>query len=474
MADNNQGSRAIKAGVGYTIGNIFCKGLSFLSTFIFARLLSTADFGIYNTFSSYVSILAVMIGFALHVSIKNAYLDYGDKLDGYCSSISLLTVGNSLLLFALAWIFRRKLGEVLSIPTAMVAIVVVESFSTAMMQFYNDYLAVHFLSKKYLLISLTYAVAGTVLSVILVCLVFPNERYLGRALGTMIPLLCIAVFILFTIYRKARPKVNREYWKYGLKISLPIVPHGLSQLILAQFDRIMIKKSVGDVEAGLYSFANSIGFIFQVITNSMDTAFCPWFFGRMQEKNYDSIRRTTNVYVVFVSLMAMGLLLICPELILIMGGAKYMESRYVVMPIVLSVYFAFLYTLPSSVEYYHKKTKIIAAGTMAAAALNVILNSTFIPLYGYVAAAYTTVFCYVCYFLIHLFICWRVQKGMLFDLRVLLGCAAAVTVFMFVCLWLVDAILIRMVILVIFLAFLGLLGWKNREYLMLVLKSLRS
>jgi hypothetical protein len=63
---------------------------------------------------------------------------------------------------------------------------------------------------------------------------------------------------------------------------------------------------------------------------------------------------------------------------------------------------------------------------------------------------------------------------MLFDLRVLLGCAGAVAVFMFVCLWLVDAILIRMVILVIFLAFLGLLGWKNREYLMLVLKSLRS
>ena len=474
MADNNQGSRAIKAGVGYTVGNMFCKGLSFLSTFIFSRLLSTAEFGIYNTFSSYVSILAVVIGFALHASIKNAYLDYGDKLGSYCSSVSLLTVGNSVVLFSLACIFRRQLGELLSIPSAMVAMVVVESFATAMMQFYNDYLAVHYLSKKYLVISLTYAVAGTVLSVLLVCLVFPDARYLGRALGTMIPLLCIAVFILFAIYRNARPKPNREYWKYGLKISLPIVPHGLSQLILAQFDRIMIKKSVGDVQAGLYSFANSIGFIFQVITNSMDTAFCPWFFGRMQERDYDSIRRTSNIYVVLVSLMAVGLLLICPELILIMGGAKYMESRYVVLPIVLSVYFAFLYTLPSSVEYYYKKTNIIAIGTMTAAALNVILNSIFITRYGYVAAAYTTLFCYVCYFLIHLFICWRVQKGMLFDLRVLLGCAAAVAAVMFACLWLVDALWIRMGLLAVFLLFLVLLGWKNREYLLLVLKKLRS
>ena len=39
------------------------------------------------------------------------------------------------------------------------------------------------------------------------------------------------------------------------------------------------------------------------------------------------------------------------------------------MPIVLSMYYAFLYTLPSSVEYYYKKTKLIALGTMLAACL---------------------------------------------------------------------------------------------------------
>ena len=236
----------------------------------------------------------------------------------------------------------------------------------------------------------------------------------------------------------------------------------------------MIKKSVGDVQAGLYSFANNIGFIFQVITNSMDTAFCPWFFERMKEKNYDSIRRHTNIYAVLVSLMAAGLLLISPELIWIMGGEKYHSSRYVVLPIVLSVYFSFLYTLPSSIEYYHKKTRIIALGTMAAAALNVVLNSTFIPRYGYVAAAYTTVFCYVCYFLIHLFISWRIQKGMLFDLKVLFGCAAAVTGCMFLCLWLVDRLALRALVFAAYLLLLALMVWKNKDYLLLVLRSLRK
>ena len=41
------------------------------------------------------------------------------------------------------------------------------------------------------------------------------------------------------------------------------MPHGLSQLLLNQFDRIMIKSIIGSTEAGLYSFAYNVGMIFQ-------------------------------------------------------------------------------------------------------------------------------------------------------------------------------------------------------------------
>ena len=61
MADDKLGKKAIKAGLGYTIGNVFCRGFSFVSAFVFARLMSTADYGIYNIFASYVSILSVVI-----------------------------------------------------------------------------------------------------------------------------------------------------------------------------------------------------------------------------------------------------------------------------------------------------------------------------------------------------------------------------------------------------------------------------
>lgn len=474
MPGNEQGKKALKAGLSYTIGNIFCKGLSFISAFIFARLMTPADYGIYNTFCSYVSILAVAIGFALHVSIKNAKIDYEKKLSEYCSSISLIVVANSVFLIALSLVYKQQLSEILSLPAMMVVIVVIESFANAMLMLYNDYLAVNFLSKKYLVISLVYAIVGMGLSLILVTTVFSDMRYMGRAFGTMIPLLCIALYILSTLYKTSAPKINREYWKYGLKISLPIVPHGLSQLLLSQFDRIMIKKSIGDFVAGMYSFANNIGFIFQIITNSMDTAWNPWFFGRMSEKDYGTIRKSANIYAAAVAVMACCLFLISPELILIMGGNEYRESRYVVIPIVLSVYFSFMYTLPSAIEYYYKKTNLIAIGTMAAAALNVLLNSIFIPLYGYTAAAYTTVFCYACYYVIHTFVSRHIHGSFIYNIKIMAALVLFTVLFAFLCLYLVDKTWIRIAILLGGMVVAASMALRFKEELLAALRKLKG
>ena len=81
--------KAIKAGVGYTIGNLLIKSVGFLSIPIFTRLLSSTEYGIFNSYLAYESIVFIIIGFALHSSIKNAKYKYKDKFNEYCSSILL-------------------------------------------------------------------------------------------------------------------------------------------------------------------------------------------------------------------------------------------------------------------------------------------------------------------------------------------------------------------------------------------------
>lgn len=86
-------------------------------------------------------------------------------------------------------------------------------------------------------------------------------------------------------------------------------------------------------------------------------------------------------------------ILVAPEVIKLLASEPYWEGISIIPPIVLANYVIFMYTLYVN-EHYYKKTPYISINTIIAAATNLILNYIFIPKYGYVAVAYTTITSY--------------------------------------------------------------------------------
>lgn len=443
MPDKDSGRKAVRAGVGYTIGNLLIKGLAFLSIPIFSNLLSTADYGVFNTYSAYMSLFTVVISLGLPSSIRTAHYDFGERSKEYISCGALLIVMNLALFLALGALCRQALELYGGLKRSLVFLAVLSSFGSALLSYYNSHLSMEYKSREFLAISFFYSFSSIALSILLICTHRGEAGYYWRALGNTLPMLMVAGYVLFRLWRRERPRVRWEYARYGLRFGLPLIPHDLSRIVLSQFDRIMIAQSVGDAQAGLFSFACNLGLPIEVLTTSIDTAWCPWLFERLREGDYARIRRRAFDIAMLMSVGASALMLISPELIRLLSAPGYWESRYVAVPIVLSMYFAFLYILPAGVEYYLKKTQYIAAGTMAVALLNVLLNALCIPRFGYVAAAYTTVVSYALYYLFHtllsrrLFGRWVVESGGLFAL---IGCVAAVSLLAQVC---VDAWMIR-------------------------------
>ena len=234
------------------------------------------------------------------------------------------------------------------------------------------------------------------------------------------PIYSLYIYILIYFFRKQKPKYNKEYWEYGLKYSLPIIPHGISQVLLSQFDRVMVQKIISSSAAGIYSFSYNMGIIVQTIATSLDTAYSTWFYEQMDSKKYDLIKIRANTYIKFFTIIVILLLLICPEVIKIMSPKSYWNSVYCAFPIIVSTYFTFLYTLIAQIEYFHKKTNYIALGTLFAAIINVILNLIFIPKYGYIAAAYTTLFSYILYSIFHYILSYKIIKFHLYDVKYIL------------------------------------------------------
>ena len=83
-------NKVLKSGVWYTIGNFITKGIGFLTTPIFTRLMTTADIGDFANYSSWITILSAILTLDLFTSVALAKYDYKDNINDYISSNLLL------------------------------------------------------------------------------------------------------------------------------------------------------------------------------------------------------------------------------------------------------------------------------------------------------------------------------------------------------------------------------------------------
>ena len=455
------GNKAVKAGIGYTIGNYLLKGLSFFTIPVFSRLLTTEDYGIVNTFGAYESFLFVIVGLAIHTSFKNARYKYryvregaekGKDYETYVSNAYLLICLNGLFLLIIAGIFGSAIGSLLKISHLLVILLVLNSTANAIVTAYNSDASINYEYKKFLKISYFNAITNIICSLILILTAFREERYVGRIIGTVLPITIASVYVLIRQLHSHRPQSFRPMMKWGVRYSLPVVPHGISQIVLSSFDRIMILNMVSAASAGIYGFAYNIFIIIQVTATSIDAVWNPWFYERREKDDTASIRSVASIYILFLLAFSAVVMLLSPELVLILGGAKYEASVACVIPIVCGGFFTFLYNIPATVEYYHEKTGYIAIATVCAALINIVSNYFFIQAYGYVAAAYTTLGTYILYFFFHYFMARKIEGRSLFSNQVILGSTLAILTITGITLLITDLLLVRILLCAAFIA----------------------
>ena len=423
--------KAVKAGIAYTIGNILVKGINFLALPLFSRIMTPDEFGVYNVCVSYDAILFVVIGLAMHSSIRSANYEFRGEIDRYTSSISLIYIAITAFFFLLFTLFGGILSKWMHFQRVILYMLIIYSFGSAVLNLYNQRLSLNYSYKKYILVSLTNSLGNIGLSLVLILTVFRDHRDIGRIIGSSTAIFILACALLVSFYRKAKPRFNRAYWQFGIKYSLPIVPHGISQVLLAQFDRIMIHSMVSASAAGIYSLAGNINLIMTIITDSISTAWSTWFYEEIDKKHYSEIQKRAAQLSALFMIFTIGAMAVSPELILLLGGKAYENGKYVAIPMIMDAFVLFLYNVIVPSEYYTKKTTYIMFGTMVAAVINLITNYIFIKRYGYIAAAYTTLFSYVCFVVLHIIISRKLVGFYVIPMKwiaLLCGSAAAMAV----------------------------------------------
>jgi O-antigen/teichoic acid export membrane protein len=394
-------SKPLAAGIWYSVSNIMLRSVSIITAPIFTRLLTTADYGKISNFTSWQNICAIFMGLFLNYSIGRAKIDFKNDFNSYISSIQGLSSVIGILVLIIVIPYADSIAEFMEIDKVLLITMVVYLFFYPSIEYMQSKLRFEYRYKENVLIAITNTLSVVVISIVLILSSEYEEKYVGRIQGIVYPSFIIAVICFIIISIKGRKFVVLDYWKYALKFSIPMIPHALAMIVLAQIDRIMIVKMVGDREAGIYSFGYSYAIVLSVITNAIINAWQPWLYNCANENKIDEIKKSNKEINIFVSILTVLFVLVTPEVLMLLGTKDFWEAKYMVGAVIIGTFFQFLYSYFVLMEMYCKKTIIIAVGSIIAAVTNFCLNLIFIPKYGYISAAYTTMIGYLLLMMYH-------------------------------------------------------------------------
>lgn len=397
----------LKAGSLYFIGNIFDKAVAFITVPIFTRLLTTEEYGITTTYLSWVSILSVLLTLSLGNSIRTAVVDFDNEKDEYMSSIFFLgSLSAILMTFSICIISSFVVSKTVLV---LILCCCVHSYSSSIIQAVQWR---YMMDVKYLQRTLLQSLPNIIVIVLSILFIsqMTTNRYFGRVFAYTVTFLIIAILYILYYFRKGKVFYNKKYWKYAIGFSAPIIFHSMSTVILSQADRSMITLFRNASETGLYGLAYQFGMVPLVVTTTFENVWIPWFTKKMETGNKSAINKMAIPYINVVAVMCVGVMLVAPEFLKIMTTRDYYDATYIIAPVVLATFLMFLASISLDLEYYLKRTKTIATNTLVAAVINIVLNLIFIPSYGAVAAAYTTVASYMVSFVMHYFVARRLDN----------------------------------------------------------------
>lgn len=401
-------SSPVKASVWFTVCNILNKGIALISTPIFTRLMTTGEYGDYTVFQSWYAI--ILIFSSLNLS-SGAYgkglIEFEDDKKRFTSSIMGLSVLCTLIIFAIYLIGKSFWTGFFGLAPALMYAMFLKLLVSPAYELWATQQRFAYKYKSLVAMSLSSTVLCVAVAAVAV-LKFPDARLDARIFSDIGVNVAFCLPLLIILLIGGKQLINLKYWKYALLFNLPLIPHFLSTMVLNQADRIMIKDLDGSSQAAMYGIAYTIGTVAILIVNAINNSFVPYVYTSIKKGEYGNIRKNANPLVIMVAGIITASMVFAPEIIYVFAGRKYADAIGIVPPIAVSVFLIFMYSLFSNIEYYYKKTTYIAFASVFCALANIGLNYVFIKKFGYYAAGYTTLFCYVLLAIFHFCFCKKI------------------------------------------------------------------
>lgn len=399
--------------LAYVPGSILPAFIALASAAIFTRIFSTDEYGRYSLVLSVTTLATALASQWLQQAI-NRYLPGASNIATRQEVKQVAAMGVILVAGLLGGVTLIVLSFRNLLPAEWREFVLPGALLMVTTSAFNPLgvvLQAEMQARQFSYYTLANAVARLILSLLIVFTFTraPSGMVWGAVLGT-------AMLLPLLWYSAGLPQPNlllrkeswSNYWR-GIKqfaaYGFPMIGWFLTATLLNVGDRYIIQWFRGSAEVGIYSANyNFIQGAVGLIAAPILLAAHPFLMKAWGEGDRDNAGKWLGIiaewFAVAGIMMVGATWLFSSDLATWFLGAEF-RSGHVIMPAVIAGVVAWQLGM-----YAHKplefseRTGLMFALSLAAAGLNLILNIIFVPRYGYVAAAYTTLVSYLVYAII--------------------------------------------------------------------------
>lgn len=451
----------LKATLVFAIASFATSGINYITTPIFTRLLTTAEYGIVSVYNSWFSIVQVFASVTLiNPGILNVGLyDHRDDRWRYLSSMLGITTVATAVLAVLYAIFGGWVNAAFTLPTSLMILMLAMCFAQPATIFWTFKQRYEYSYKITFLVSVGSAVLAQLVSIFAVVWAdklgatsLANVRLWSAGAVNLSVAAVLFVYICF----KGKHFVDLPLWRKTLTVAIPLIPHYLSSVLLSSTDKIMISHMIGEDKTGIYSLAAILSAIGVLLWRALSVTYTPFVNAKLGERKFHEIRSAVKPLLLMVGILCVITSLAAPEIIRILATEEYLEGVYIVPPVAAGIFIHALYDNFTAISFFHKKSVSIMLATMTAAITNIVLNYFCIQYFGYIAAGYTTLVSNLVLTGMHYLNARRIEKEEVYDSKFSLLLVVAVTVCCLLCNLLYGFFWIRYALIVLLLVYMVL------------------
>lgn len=374
----------------YFGSSILVAALGVIALPVYTRILTVSDYGLIGVFRAYAGIFAIVATLYFQSGMNRHMYEENlkpDDLKSFMGTTLVCIVFLQAVYFVVFYLFDSVLSNWLALPVALVRLLPFLSMALYMAIFWEQYYQAQKQSGKIAVIRLVQNYAAFGLAIFLVFWL-TEEKYLGPVWGQVIVGVATVAYFFWDLNPNVHWVFRLADVRYLLWFSLPLLPYALSGEILGHFSRLAINSYQGAGDAGLYSLGYSIGAMLNLVWVSLQSAWMPAYYLRMNEGDYAGRDHELQRIVSFFLFAATAGILFGREVGVFLSAKSFHVALNIVPLIVVGQMYYGLFNVYALAINYAKRTQYLSIVVVGAGLLNIFLNIVLVPLYGFMAGAF--------------------------------------------------------------------------------------